>query len=100
MIPKAYAEKAIQFEVSLGNAGNNFDGYLPSFNIGGEGGSDVEEDEEDEGASQAGSVFSEDGGDDDEAMEREAMAEWESLTNRYTPKSPNNYNYFLDIQVV
>ena len=77
--------------MSLGNAGNNFDGYLPSFNIDGDSNSEITEDDEsskggDDGG--GGGDGGDDGGDgggegeETEEMEREAMAEWESVTTR------------------
>ena len=73
-------------QVSMGNAGNNFDGYLPSFNIDGDSNSEITEDS---ASSKGGGDGREDGevggggeAEELEEMEREAMAEWESTTSR------------------
>ena len=83
--------------MSLGNAGNNFDGYLPSFNIDGDSNSEITEDSAASGGGEGGGGEGGGGeggggggdGGTDEFMEREAMAEWESTTSRYCTMGMN-----------
>ena len=90
MISRAYAAKPIEFEVSIGNAGNNVDGYNPSSDLLAQ--SDSESESESMDGDTKSLVTNSSGA--QEISEREANDSWESLTRpRCRIESKDNYYY-------